>query len=172
MFKIFLQFIFWSCITTIIIAKYNLEKIYRFKFRYIIIAFVLSLFMLEFDWYISSMNSGATIGGVYAQYNSLPVMIMSISIFMFIYKISYKISFPKYIANFISTIGDNTITIYYLNWILGYTIMPKIIEFLVVQCHFNYSIWFNLVRSVSITIICGYFGKMLKYIPIINKIEK
>lgn len=129
------------------ILQNNLEKIYRFKFRYIIIAFVLSLFMLEFDWYISSMNSGATIGGVYAQYNSLPVMIMSMS-------------------------GDNTITIYYLNWILGYTIMPKIIEFLVVQCHFNYSIWFNLVRSVSITIICGYFGKMLKYIPIINKIEK
>ncbi len=150
----------------------NLEKIKRIKFIYIIIAFILSLVMLEFDWYISSSYNGSTIRGVYTPYNSLPVMIMCISIFIIIFKINEKIKFPKFIENFISTIGNNTITIYYLNWILGYTLMPKIIEILILNYHFTYGVWFNLLRTIIIVVICGYFGKLLGYIPIIKKIVK
>lgn len=97
---------------------------------------------------------------------------MSISIFIIIFRISEKIKFPKFIECFISTIGNNTITIYYLNWILGYTFIPKIIGILISDYHFTYSVWFNLLRTIVITIACGYFGKLLGYIPIIKNIIK
>lgn len=123
---------------------------------------IISLIFLHLEWYWY----GDYYLGYKFNYNSISVLFLTFSIYIIIMQLEEKLLKIKpivYISNFI---GINTITVYYLHWILGYTILESIQPFLWI----NKGIIYSITISIILTIICSAIGYLIKKIPFINKI--
>lgn len=165
--KIFpLSYPFNTMLSYFIIGGVLKKKIYKFKnikFIYLIIGLILGCILLQIDWYISSVAINNSIEGVYVPYNTISVMMMSISTYIIIAKVSEKLVLQQKINNIVRTISENTIIIYYLNWIVGYTFLLNIVNKIN-----DYGLFTNFFKVFIQVIILAYVGKILKKINFFN----
>ena len=134
---------------------FNLSKIF-----YITIFLISSLFLL-FDWYMLSFINGKTIYTVIALYNSIPVLLMTISIFC----IFRDIGVNQHIGNAFNCIANQTLMIYYISWIIGYTVLPNILN----MFNMKYCLILDIIKAIALTVLCSIISICLKKISLVKK---
>lgn len=145
----------------------NRERLKKIKNYKLIIIFIFGMLLQLGKWYIESKSSNATWDGVFGGYSSTPTLMMTVSIYILVSKISNKV-FEKsaLILNTVKTVGENTLVVYYLHWIFGYTVLMEFYPYF--RTHTGVLI--NLAKAVCVVILFSYIGALLKKIPIVGKL--
>jgi len=103
---------------------------------------------------------------VYSSYNLLPTIIMSVTLFLLFLRVNNeKLAEHKLLARAITATGGNTLTIYYVHWIIGYIIWDNIADG-TIAIPFNLGI--NLIKCIGLILICTIVGLLLRKIPILK----
>ncbi|MDY5911142.1 MAG: acyltransferase [Inconstantimicrobium porci] len=146
-----------------LLVKYS-ERIKLISIWKVVLTFFAGMLMLFAEWYIVSKVAGSEFDIVFKGYSTIGCMLMSMSFFVMMQRIPNSfIEKNQRLKSFITIMGTNTFTVYYLHWIFGYTLLS----------HFTINtsgIVVNFIKAVVITVIFSYVGALLRKIPIIKKL--
>lgn len=152
-----------------LLEKYQ-KKVLNIKYKYLILILFVSFLLLEVNCYLESKYLKTTISGVYAEYNGIPSLLICSTFYIIIMKYFTKHQIMDKAAKYFASISKNTITVYYLDWILGYTVLSSITLKVMSIFNLNSSVLFNYIRALVIVTVLAYIGKISKKIPIIKNI--
>lgn len=145
----------------------NLEKLKQVPILILAILFATGDLWLYVEWLISSKTLGSTWDSVFNGYTVLPTMLMAVSMYLICIKVDNSIFLQHTcFLRGCTFIGNNTLNVYYLHWILGFAFYGIIVEIGI----WNNGIFVNLLKSILMILVCSYLGEILKKIPIINKL--
>lgn len=139
----------------------NKEKFTKIKWYILLPLFFIGLVWLFVYWRCQKDYWDYIFGG----YNLLPTVLMTVCTFVLFLKFPNEIIQKNKVATFvIEAIGGNTLTIYYTHWILGYTLLYKVLPHIQ-----SFNIWTNLLKAIIFVLIGATIGWLLKKIPKIGK---
>ena len=137
------------------------------KTIWLFLIFILGTLILLLEWYLLSKSANANVDNVFWSYSAVSGIIVSVPVFLMVSRLNENfIEKNKKIQSFINTIGSNTLGIYYMHWILGFTLLD---QFWYKYVN-SYGIIQNFLKALIVTILLSYLTKLLKKIPIIKKL--
>lgn len=126
----------------------------------LILIYLLGAIMLFANGYIESISTNTNYDIIFGGYSTIANILMAVSIFIIIYRIKYNKD--SLISKVINTVGDNTLGIYYLHWLIGYTVLIRLYK----DIYFTKSgIILNTLKAIFLVIICTvitYIYKLIK----------
>lgn len=138
------------------------EKVKNISNEILILCFAVSATFLYVKWYVESKTQGYTYDNVFFGYDCTAGLVMTVSLFLFIMKKEEKMqSLGIGVKRIIAFIGRNTMNVYYIHWILGFTLLPVIYEKVGVYD----GILLNLVKAISLVVVCSILGELGSCIP-------
>lgn len=140
----------------------KLEKLSGWIF---VAMFVVAGAMLYIKWYFESTAIGYTYDNVFWGYDCVSGLVLSTSVYVLIMKSEHKfVRLPQKLKGAISFLGNNTIGVYYIHWILGTIILPFLYE-KVMQWD---GLVLNFGKAVILVIVCSTIAEISKKIPVIR----
>lgn len=131
----------------------------------IVVMFVVAAAMLYLKWYFESAAIECTYDNVFWGYDCVSGLVLSISVYLLIMKLEHKlILLPYKLKRAITFIGNNTIGVYYIHWILGTTVL----SFLYKKVMKWDGLVLNFGKAVILVIVCSIIAEVLKNIPVIR----
>lgn len=120
----------------------------------------ISLTISFFEWRFMSQTLGYTYDNVFNGYSSVSTLACSISLFSLARKLESFICKSNIFTRILRYIGNNTLTIYYVHWIVGTAMFQYMKPYSSMFMNFTYSA-FLMALGVSV-------GMLLKKIPILK----
>ena len=144
----------------------NLQQISYIK---LIVVLFLGWFLLFCEWYIISSYNSSNWDSIFGGYSTVATILMSCAVFIIIFKLSNKISSKNWIIKIITYIGKNTLSIYYVHWIIGYSCLSFI-----QRTFFNNKtgILVNYFKAILMVIIIATISEWLKKLKNVNTISE
>ena len=144
----------------------NQDKLNNISIAKLLLLLFVGQALLLAEWFFISNNSGINWDSVFGGYTTCATMCMAVSTYILVIKFRGKIKNRKNIISFFELIGDNTLGIYYIHWIIGYTLLTYL-----KQNYIAYDgIILNYIKSFIIVFILGFICKKLKKLPLFKKI--
>lgn len=160
------QLAFFPSIISIMVCGYYISKIKLSK-KYLIssiIVFVVSYIIMFLSIYLPYLNKGK-ISYVLDSWNSLPVVLMAISLFYVARHLFENKNFSNRITNIITMIASTTFGIYLIHTILNY----KLYKLTIINNVFNFNgIVAIIILDFLVFIVCMIIIYLLKKIPFIK----
>lgn len=144
-----------------LLVKYS-EKVLRVPVGACICSVIAALVLLYLEWRLNSSYSGETYDNVFLSYDNLPCVLLTASVFILALRCEDKLSGDNVPGRILKAVGSNTMSVYYLHWILAATVF----EYL----HVADGLLFNLIKAVLLTGICTLLSMLLKKIPVLRKL--
>ena len=134
-----------------------------------LLSFLVGIILLYIEWNILCSKKQIQWDSVFNGYTTIATCLMSLSIFIIVLKIPNEIFYRfNIIKKVIYTLGNNTLNVYYLHWIFGYTLFFPI--FKNIKNAQGGSIFINLLKAVLFVVFFSFGAEVLKKIPIIKKL--
>lgn len=124
----------------------------------------IGLITLYGRWLLESSAPGFEWDIVYSAYVSVPCLLISVSLFTLAAKVPWE-AVPVQIKKQFYIIGDNTLSVYYMHWIFGCTVLPLIFN---VVGHTGLVI--NFIKAFCMVLLFSYIGYSLKKAPVTGKL--
>lgn len=138
------------------------EKAKNISNAILVLCFAVSAVFLYVKWYVESKAQGYTYDNVFFGYDCIAGLVMTVSLFLLIMKQEERMrTLGSHTKGTIAFIGRNTMNVYYIHWILGFTLLPVIYE----KVGAYDGILLNLLKSVSLVVICSILGELGSHIP-------
>ena len=142
----------------------NKDKLERISMMVWIVLGTVGVNVLCIEWYIRSKIQEITWDSVFGGYGTFTTLCMTTGIFM-ICQNTDRLWRGKFFHNLFCLVGRNTLSVYYLHWIFGYTIMGQIQMALgIVGCE---GILFNGMKSICMIICFSILGEVAKKFKIL-----
>lgn len=142
------------------------EKLSCISTGKLLIVFFIGEVWLFVEWFLISKDKGSNWDSVFNGYISVATLFMSISVYLLVCKYYKKIERCKKISACFEIIGNNTLGIYYLHWIIGYTLLAYIRQNYIVYD----GIFLNYIKSFVMILVIAFTSQKIKKIPVIRKI--
>lgn len=113
---------------------------------------VLGMTMLFGTWYLMSRETGISYDNIYHGYGTTGTLLCTVGMFLLAMKAEEKLQ-PA--ARILRLFGSNTLTVYYLHWILGFFLL---------------SLPGKGLRALLLVIVCTLIGEVMKKVPMIGKL--
>ena len=139
----------------------NLERLRSAKLWQCALAFFAGAAVLFAEWLLMTRRNEAVYDIVYYGYNCLPTLVMSASLFAGAAALEARAGkWLAHIAPFTRLIGENTLTIYYLHWLLGLTVFA----------HFSLpgGPVVRLALIFAMMAACALAGRLLRRVPLMR----
>lgn len=128
----------------------------------LVLSFIMGIVLLYVKWYVESKAQGYTYDNVFYGYDCTAGLIMTVSLFLFLMKQENKLqNLGSCVKGMIAFIGRNTMNVYYIHWILGFSILPLIYE----KVRVYDGILLNLVKSIMLVVVSSILGELGSRIP-------
>lgn len=138
------------------------EKVKNISNVFFGVAFFIGTVLLYIKWYVESKAQGYTYDNVFFGYDCVAGLIMTVSLFVLLMNMEERMrTFGNGIKNVIFFIGKNTMNVYYIHWILGFTILPALYEKV---SAYDGSI-LNLLKAVCLVVSCSMLGELGSHLP-------
>lgn len=145
----------------------HFERVASARLYKMVICFLCGALLLLLKWFLESRAASVTWDCVYNGYASMPVMLMSVSAFVIAAKVKNEwIEKFKVLEKSVITLGENTLNVYYLHWIVGFTLL----SFLSENFTLPQGVLLNSLKSITLVIFLSVIGYLMKKIPIIKKL--
>lgn len=148
-----------------ILHKYR-ENLKRISYTKLCTAFFTGMFILFIQWYIISKSTTENWDSIFNGYTSIATILMSISVFIFIYKVAPIIESHTKLSKLFNLVGNNTLGIYYIHWIIGYTFLIYLKQNYLV----GHGILLNYVKAIILVVIVSSLCQLIKLLPLLKKI--
>lgn len=112
--------------------------------------------MLEIQWYILSVSLNSNYDMVFGGYDKTGTLLCAIGIFLLAEKADTYISWNNIVVSIFHYVGSNTIFVYYIHWILGYTVL--------INMHFKHGFVANFLKTSIFLAIGSLLGEGVKFI--------
>lgn len=113
---------------------------------------------LFIEWLLTSKNIGSNWDNIFNGYITLPTLLMSISVYLLVCKYYNKIENHKKISACFEIIGNNTLSVYYIHWIVGYTFLGYIRN----SCIIQDGIVANYLKSLVMILVISLLSQKIK----------
>ncbi len=144
----------------------DLDKYKRISVCKLLIAFLTGAILLFIMWYKISEFSNVWWDNVYRGKFTTPAALMSFSVFVGAAKIP-KAFYTKSINRVLGLVGSNTLNVYYLHWIFGYTVLEY---FKACLLPFSGSLVLNLCKAILMVLAFSLLAERVKRVPFLNKV--
>lgn len=121
-----------------------------------------ALVLLYLEWRLNSSYSGETYDNVFLSYDNLPCALLTVCVFAAALKCEDYLAGKPTLCKILQTVGSNTMTVYYLHWILAATVFERL--------RIADGFIFNLLKAVALTAVCTLIGVLFKKIPVLRKL--
>lgn len=147
------------------IIYFHKERILKWSKKIFVFGIILGTVGVYVKWYYESVAINGTYDNVFWGYDCISGLLLAASVYVFIMCLEEKmVRLPKIIKNGIALIGRNTVGVYYLHWIIGMTVLPKVYQVLI-----NGSdLLLNLAKSIVLVILCSIISEMVGKIPVLR----
>jgi len=144
-----------------LIHKYR-EKIHKISYIPLFLLFTAGLLLAYLEWWMISSSNQSAWDNIFGGYTKTPALLMSVSIYMIVYKLCHLKQNCRFF-DFVKHLSQNTMNIFYLHWILGYTLLGymKIGPDGIIM---------NLIKALVMIIVCTFIAEIGKKIPLIRRI--
>ena len=113
-------------------------------------------------WLIMSSTQETLFDNIFSGYGSSATLLSSAAIFILFQKWEAPLSTRKWAVTVVNAIGRNTLTVYYLHWIIGMALLPRL--------SLPIGLVSNALRAIGLVIIGTLAGELLRRIPILRKL--
>lgn len=113
-------------------------------------------------WLIMSSTQETLFDNIFSGYGSSATLLSSAAIFILFQKWEAPLSTRKWAVTVVNAIGRNTLTVYYLHWIIGMALLPRL--------SLPVGLVSNALRAIGLVIIGTLAGELLRRIPILRKL--
>lgn len=131
----------------------------------LIFTFLLGMGLLTVEWYLRSRVLQGNWDSVFNGYSTFAAALMAASLFLLCAKIKNE-RVHKPTKAIIGTIGNNTLTVYYLHWILGWMFRDQIS--LWIYTYVEAGLLLNTVKALVLVVFCACIGAIGRRIPIVK----
>lgn len=115
------------------------------------------------EWYLVTIRTEAMYDIVFSGYNCLPALAMTIGIFAAAAKMEETMRVKGMrLPGLVTLIGRNTLSVYYLHWIMGLTVLQMV--------HVQGSFAVNLIKAAVMVLSGSLIGEGLRRIPGLRRI--
>ena len=121
-----------------------------------------ALVLLYLEWRLNSSYSGETYDNVFLSYDNLPCVLLTSAVFLLALKCETPLHKHSALCRVLETAGSNTMSVYYLHWILAATVFERL--------HMADGLLFNLLKAALLTAVCTLISLFLKKIPGLRKL--
>ena len=113
------------------------------------------------------MQQVYAVDNVFEGYESIPTLVCTVCIFALAVKWEPVIGKSKSLVSFVQFIGKNTLSVYYVHWILGRVIMYTLCD--IYDALQPYLFFPNLLTGFILIMGSILIGLVIKKIPVIGK---
>ena len=149
-----------------LLYKYRNTLLPQFKYTILFLCIFSGMAILLIEWLLVSYHTLTTWDSVYCGYSSIGGILISIGIFMLITIWCSYHSLPSHMTKACAQIGQNTLGIYYIHWILLYTIIVRIEPFL------HPSLILNIIKALFLVVLSTLLSWTIKKIPLLCHLLK
>lgn len=135
------------------------QRLANVKWRSCALLFAAGSLVLFAQWYLMTRRNEAVYDIVYNGYNCLATLAMSTALFIGALKLEGVFARVKPLSALAGLIGRNTLSIYYLHWILGLTLGWGSVHLLS-----------GLAQMAVMLLVCALAGEMLRRIPLLRRL--
>lgn len=147
------------------------EKMDSIPYFILCIMLVLGAGMLFGEWYMISSTLETNWDNVFGGYYTIANLLISTAIYIITYKLYRNISSKSKIVKVIRLIGKNTLSVYFVHWIIGYTVLDYIHKIFFFE---KKGLIINFVKAILVVLIISIVSELLKKLKIFlcNKVFK
>lgn len=141
--------------------KYR-EKLINIAWYWYVFAIFVSLIFAFAEWYITSAALEYTFDNVSDGFGSLATLVNTVSLYALAFKLEPWLSKQEKLASVLQFVGSNTMSVYYLHWIIGYIVYSHI--------PFDRNIFSNTLVCLFLIGSSLLISFLLKKVPYVRKL--
>lgn len=147
-----------------VLIKYK-ERMKKISNLWLVAGFLAASGALYVKWLYESRAISSTYDSVFWGYDCIAGAVLSLCVYLFVIKREDVIeNFPEKIKKLAAFFGRNTIGVYYLHWIVGYTLLPLCYEKFE-KCQ---GMLLNFTKAAALVVVCSIAAEFLGKIPVIG----
>lgn len=139
------------------------ERMISVRYRTCALLIAVGWLALFIEWYLMTIRYDAFYDIVCHAYGCLATLVLCIGVFTAAAKAADRFAVQKSAAApALRLIGGNTLAVYYLHWLLGYTLMERLPA--------AQSFAPNLLKNAALVLVCALIGEGIRRIPLLRRL--
>ena len=135
------------------------DKLKEIPTAILLLSLLVGAGLLCSEWLVISKDMQANWDSVFNGYSTIATLLMSVSIYAMAYKVFENISDTSSLAKVVRITGRNTLSVYFVHWIVGYTILIDIHS----KLFFDLTgLTINFIKAFLLVLIISYLTEFAR----------
>lgn len=144
-----------------LLHKYR-DKLSRISTPLCWAAVFVGMALLFWEWWVNSSLMGATYDNIFSSHENLPDVLLSTAVFILCQRAEPLLDKRPGFCALAGAVSQESLSVYYFHWIF----LSTVFEYL----HVADSYFFNLLRSALLLTVCVLISRLLRKLPLLNKL--